>query len=204
MCPVAKKRRTVLRGGLLLLCALSLTACNSERRPNVESSTTNVDWLLEQRNPRDSLVLVAIPSSDTAARGGPIRLAYFIRNDGVNPASLRHDNLFIDFDVIAPSGSIASKIEATVNLFVGAVAEVTLPPGGILGQRVDLTCMTFLYSPADAPCYHQFVFQETGEYRVVVRYSPPPLPPEAIGRPIQRSGTKWQPLSSDTIRFIVR
>jgi hypothetical protein len=137
------------------------------------------------------------------ARGGPIRLAYFIRNDG-DPSSLRHDSDFIEFDVIAPSGTTTSKVEPTANIFVGAEAEITLPHGGILGQRVDLTCVKFLYASADAPCYYHFVFREVGEYKVVVRYSPPPLPPEAIGQSIRRSGAKWQPLSSDTIRFIVR
>ena len=128
-------------------------------------------------------------------------MAYFIRNDG-NPSSLRHDSDFIEFDVVAPSGRIASRVGPTANIFIGAEAEITLPHGGILGQRIDLTCVKFLYASAAAPCYYGFVFPEVGEYKVVVRYSPPP--PEAIGQPIRRSDTKWQPLSSDTVRFIVR
>lgn len=188
---------------LLLGCVL-LAACQSEKRPTVDSSTAaNLDWLVEQTNPRDSLVLVAMALSDTVARDGPIRLAYFIRNDG-DPSLLRHDSDWIGFDVIAPSGAITPMVGPTANIFAGPLPEITLPHGGILGQRVDLTCVKYLYSSARARCYYRFVFREAGEYKVVVRYSPPQLAPEATGQPTQRSGPKWLPLSSDTVRFIVR
>lgn len=187
---------------LLLLGAIGLTFCKPNESLQVHADTSaRLDWLLKSKS-EDSLVLIAIALRDTVQRGGPVEVAYFVRNDG-EPSALRHDTDFIDFDVIGPSG-VVSKVGAIANVYAGRAAEVTLPTRGILGQVVDLACVKFLYSPAAAPCYYEYPFREAGEYQIVVRYAPPQLSPETTGQATQRAGGKWQPLSSDTIRVVVR
>ena len=187
----------------MLAGAVGAMSCGSENPPAVRSTTqtTLPSFLLRSNAP---LILAGVPLSDTVERGGPVVLAYFFRNNGPS-AALRNDTHWIEFDVIAPSGARVTPVKRSDDVFDPTAGETILPTGGVLGQVVDLTCVRLLYVPAeDSPCYYRYSFAQGGDYRIVVRYSPPNFRSEGEPDQRQRQGTKWQPLSSDTVRVTIR
>lgn len=183
MSSLSKTLRTRTREVVLLSTVACATAgMNACHRPSgsagsVHAGSAGVSTALAQG--KAGLRLEASAEKDVIADADPLVITYVVRNTG--PVQrFRNDPGFVSFDVVSPSGSqLRPEMEAEPPS-LGTEADVLIPEGGFIGQRVNLRCASSRFSPypygrGGNLCFWKFELSEPGEYRVVVRYAAPAI-----------------------------
>jgi hypothetical protein len=191
---VAFSRRASLT--LVTLPLSGLLACNLAT-PGGRRGEAGTDVGVQLASGRDTMMMVLRPIQDTIRVGEPAQLLYLIRNSGTL-LSFRNDPTFFEFEVTDPSGKRLRPSLTTEPPSLGGVPELALPPGGVVGQIVDLSCGTWLYvDETSSKCAYRYSFELPGAYSVRLRYAPP-APPD-IGRP----GRTGPLMLSNTVHIVV-
>lgn len=193
-----------MRDSMLVVGLVSALAACEGSGPRQTASEPQLkqpmEWLFRSSAADSGLSLIATAVNDTVQLGEAVRLAYFIRNAG--PATpFRNDPLFFTFGVVAPDGDILRPLQNAEPGSLGSVPDLTLPRDGILGQVVNLSCAAGQFSRANVDlmnkrCLWRYDFSANGVYRIVVHYSRPRPPVDAV----LTSGTVLQ---SDTVMVFV-
>jgi len=142
------------------------------------------------------LWLIARAVRDTVGRGDPVEVFYAVRNEGP-PRFLSNDPDLFVFEVIGPEGRALVPEYRSERPNLGAQAEVTLQPRGVIGQVVDLNCTsTRVVRAGVETCFLAFDFSDAGQYRILLTYHSQ----NALGV----VGSSSRRLQSDTLRVFVR
>lgn len=106
-----------------------------------------------------------------------IEIEYLVRNLG-GPITFANLPEAYDIDVLDPRGSPLRprQIADYEPPVLGTLVDVRVPRGGLIGQRVRLTCISngyYEHLPSRDWCGWGFEFTTRGEYKIVVRYAEP-------------------------------
>jgi hypothetical protein len=156
-----------------LVCAAALTVLIASNAFGQVSSQAT--WCMPQQTEpsQHTLALVACMPTAQIEPGAPITVFVALANMSRNPVLVRARldlGTYLQAIVTDKDGGNV-RLQVLEPGYVGPDStDVVLPPGGLVGRRLNLRCDPGAYRPQGSPCWVQLSIQKPGEYRLRFLY----------------------------------